>query len=53
MEGLKSELIELRNKRLNIFLGSFNEINVELNKIYMQLTGGRAEINLIDSLNPL
>lgn len=37
---------------MSIFMTHFNEINVELNIIYTKLTGGRAEINLIDSMNP-
>lgn len=31
---------------------NFNEINVELNNIYTRLTGGKAELNFVDSMNP-
>lgn len=45
-------MIELRNRRLHIFMTNFNEINFELNRIYCALTGGKAELNFIDSMNP-
>lgn len=53
VEALKGRLVELRGRRLDVFLRCFNEINVELNKIYQRLTGGKAEISLVDSMNPL
>ena len=31
---------------------SFNEINLELNSIYSKLTGGKAELEFVDSMNP-
>lgn len=52
VEEKKGKLIELRNKRLNIFMTHFNQINVELNHIYNTLTGGKAELNFLDSMNP-
>lgn len=33
-------------------MSHFNDINVELNRIYTKLTGGRAELNFLDSMNP-
>jgi structural maintenance of chromosome 4 len=33
-------------------MSHFNDINFELNNIYTRLTGGRAELNFIDSMNP-
>ena len=31
---------------------SFNQINLELNNTYNKLTGGKAELDFVDSMNP-
>merc|ERR1712224_493768 len=47
------EYEDLRKFRLNEFMIGFNEISLGLKKIYRLITtGGDAELELVDSLNP-
>jgi len=52
LNTIKDKLIALRKQRLDVFMDHFNGISVELNRIYTKLTGGKAELNFVDSMNP-
>lgn len=53
LQAIYKELLCLRQARNSCFLNTFNLINIQVNKIYNFLTKGSAEINLVNSINPL
>lgn len=53
LNSMKTELENLKNQRLTMFLDGYNSINKNIKEIFSLITfGGNAELDLLDYLNP-